>query len=80
MVQRLEVLVVVKLAVPLQQTEALRGAIRKATHSKPRRVIERPPEPFSAPGGKQEPIGVVDFRTEVIERPRPGLPVQKHAR
>ena len=68
---RLEVLIVIEVAVALDQPEALRVRHAGSALTLQRaRVVERPPQPLAAGEVEQQAVGVVHLGTEVLELPR----------
>ena len=76
---RLEVLIVLEVAVPLQKTEALRVLRLERAHVERARVVERAPEPLAGREIHQHTVRVVGLRAEVGERADTVLAVKEHA-
>ena len=68
MIVGLEILIVVEIAVALEQPEAARILVGKRGDPQRVGVDQRPPEPFAAAALQQEAVGIVHFRAEIPVR------------
>ena len=76
---RLQVLVVLEVAVALEQAETARVVHLQRVHLQRVRVVERPPQPLTRIEVQQQPVRVVHLGTEVDGRLQGVLAVEEHA-
>ena len=68
MVVGLEILIVFKVAVALEQSETARILVRQRRDAHPLGVDQRPPQPLATAALQQQAVGIVHFGAEIAMR------------